>query len=92
MKRIILMVTVALVMAAVMALAGPAFADHGHRHFLITPNEERIAVGPQVCTNPENHEGFSHFHERVHFGTPNEEAFQQDNNPVGFEAVRGCPS
>jgi hypothetical protein len=45
-------------------------------------------VGPQVCTNPQTLTGFSQFHLNVHFGTPNQEAFQ-GSNPVSFRAT-GC--
>jgi|SRR5215207_5432014 len=116
MKRITLLVTVALVMAAMMAASAlPAFADpvvtgdevnvHPHEHSLITPNGEQVAVGPQACgtTEPSNQEGFDQFHVNVHdpateFGgpavtnpaRPNQFAFQQENNPVGFTAGP-CP-
>jgi hypothetical protein len=78
MKRIILLGTVALVMALMMAVAGPASADqivtgddvnvHPHRHFLITPNEKAVSFGPNACgtTKPSNQEGFDQYHVNVH--------------------------
>ncbi len=78
MRRIILLVTVALVMAAMMALAGPAFADHAHN--LITPRTtvEDIGSGQteKCATEPGGHQ----FHNRVHFGTPGTFAFPQSDN------------
>ena len=114
MKRIILLGTVALVMALMMAVAGPASADPiatgdegvnigPHRHFLITPNEQEVSVGPNICgaTEPSSQEGFDQFHLNVHhpalspFGPdvtnparPSQFAFQQENNPVALEANR----
>ena len=43
MRRIILLVTVAAVMAAMMALAGPALADH--QHYLETPGTTVEDIG-----------------------------------------------
>ena len=50
MKRIILLITVALVMAAMMALAGPALAVGLHQHTVNTP-------GPAGTGDPEVAEG-----------------------------------
>ncbi len=114
MRRILLLITVALMMAAIMAASAlPAFADrvvtgdevnvHPHQHFLITPNGEQVAVGPNACgtEEPANQEGFDQFHVNVHNpalspggdpvtdpARPNQFAFQQENNPVGFTAAR----
>ena len=67
MRRIILLVTVALVMAAMMALAGPAFAVH--EHHLITPSGHcvsDVASGQtsRAATAPGGHK----FHHNVHKG------------------------
>jgi hypothetical protein len=87
--HVIMLVTVALVMAAMMAISAlPALAFHPHRHLLTPTNGEEIAVGPQVCENPQTHTGFSQFHSNVHFGTPNQEVFGGDH-PVDFRAS-GC--
>ena len=114
MRRIVLLVTVAAMIAAMMAASAlPAFADrvvtgddvnvHPHRHFLITPNGEQVAIGPNACDTeePSNQEGFDQFHVNVHSpalalggdpvtnpAVPNQFAFQQENNPVGLTATR----
>ena len=79
MKRILLLVTVAVVMAALMALsAGSALAHQTHQHQLTTPepaaeqaNEEAgdplIAQG--LC-GPANHAAFHNFHNNVHADAP----------------------
>ncbi len=67
-KRIILMATVALVMAAMMvAMAMPAFAAHDH--YLVTPGNcvEDIASGQ---TSQTSGGGAHKFHDNVHLGTP----------------------
>ena len=88
-RRVLLMATAALVMVATMAISAlPALAVPPHQHFLTPANGEEIAVGPQVCTNPQTLTGFSQFHLNVHLGTPNQEAFQ-GSNPVSFRAT-GC--
>lgn len=115
MRRVLLLVTVAAMMGAMMVVSAlPAFADrvvtgddvnvHPHQHFIITPNGEQVAVGPEACgaTESPNQEGFDQFHVNVHSptlvpggapvtnpATPNQFAFQQENNPVGFTAA-GC--
>lgn len=76
MRRIILLATVALLMAALMAMSAlPALANHGtgpapnvppHQHYLITGNEKVVRVGPNVCANPNNQLGFNNFHHNVH--------------------------
>jgi len=77
-RRIILVVTVAAVMAAMMALAGPAFADHPHN--LITPGTTVVDIGSgqteKCATEPGGHK----FHDNVHFGTPGTFAFPQSGN------------
>lgn len=79
--------------AGLTGLSLPAYA-HGpdvgpHRHFIVTPNGDRVQVGPGVCENPSAQDGFNHFHGNVHVGTPALEAFQQGSNPVAFAAT-GC--
>jgi hypothetical protein len=91
-RRMLLMATVGLVMAAMVALSAlPALAVvvvPPHQHFLTPANGEEMTVGPQVCTNPQTLTGFSQFHLNVHLGTPNQDAFQ-GSNPVSFRAT-GC--
>ncbi len=71
-RRIVLLFTVAAVMAAMMALAGPALADH--QHYLKTEGitVEDIASGQteKCASEPGGHK----FHENMHKGQP-EEAF-----------------
>ena len=93
MKRIVLMVTVAVVMAAMVVLSGPAFASH--EHYLVTPGTcvEDIASG-QTSKGP-GEGGYHKFHENVHLGTPGMVAFESDNNPVAVYKAGtgpGCPT
>jgi hypothetical protein len=78
MRRFALLVVVALVMATMMALAGPAFADHAHN--LITPGTTVEDIGrgqtEKCATEPGGHQ----FHNRVHFGTPGTFAFPKSGN------------
>jgi hypothetical protein len=73
-----LLFTVAAVMAAMMALAGPAFADHAHN--LITPGHTVVDIGggqtEKCATEPGGHK----FHNNVHIGTPGTSAFPQSGN------------
>jgi hypothetical protein len=89
MKRIILLVTVALVMAAMLALASPAFADHAHN--LITPGTtvENIGSGQteKGCGEP----GYHKFHENVHIGTPGTFAFPQSGNVSVVKTENATP-
>jgi hypothetical protein len=89
MKRIMVLMTVVALMVAMIAISAlPALAVPPHQHFLTPANGEELAVGPQVCTNPETQLGFDEFHLNVHLGTPNQEAFQ-GSNPVSFRPT-GC--
>lgn len=81
--------------AAFFGVAGPASADAPppvapHQHFLVLPDNTQLPVGPDICANPEADQGFFGFHQNIHFGTPNQSAFQNPNNPVGFTAIFGC--
>jgi hypothetical protein len=76
--------------------SGVAFADappavQPHQHFLVLPDGTQLPVGPDICANPADSQGFYGFHQNVHFGTPNQFAFDQGGNPVDFTAVFGCP-
>jgi len=93
MRRIILMVTVAAVMVAMMALTSPAFAEH--KHYLQTPTTcvEDIAKGQTAISDTE-HGGYHRFHENVHTGTPGEPggAFSQGGQvEVGKSETGACP-
>ena len=80
MKRLVLLVVVALATATMMALAGPAFASHDH--YLVTPGTcvGDIAKG-QTAKGP-GEGGYHKYHENVHLGTPGMQAFENENNPV----------
>ena len=90
MRRLLI---VALSLGALAAFgAVPASADHvpPHQHFLVTPDDTMIAVGPDACLfGPSG--AFDQFHFNIHFGTPNLEAFPQLSNPVSFIAPVPCP-
>lgn len=79
MRRIVLLFTVAAVMAAMLALAGPALADHAH--YLATPGTTVEDIGrgqtEKCSTGPGGHK----FHENVHVGQPGQ-AFDNPKNPV----------
>ena len=102
MRRTVLLFTVAAVMAAMLAISSPAFAEHDH--YLVTTRGtcvEDIARG-QTAISDEDHGGYHRFHENVHRGTsedpamPGEFAFAK--NPVNPVAVYkdgtgpGCPA
>lgn len=60
--------------ASVIALvpAGASLADPGlsdvraHQHYLQTPNGDRVAIGPNVCANPDLQDAFNQFHYNIH--------------------------
>lgn len=89
MKRIVLLFTVSAVMAAMMALSGPAFASHDH--YLLTPGTcvEDVASG-QTRKEP-GEDGYHRFHDNVHKGQPGLAAFQKPNNPVSVDGG-SCPA
>lgn len=68
-----ILAAVATALLAVLMLAGPASADPpgtlvdapAHRHFVETANG-LVAVGPQICENPELQEAFNQFHYNIH--------------------------
>jgi len=76
------------VSAVASADAPPPVAPH--QHFLVQPDGSLLPVGPDICANPAADQGFYGFHQNIHFGTPNQSAFQNPNNPVGFTAIFGC--
>jgi hypothetical protein len=94
MKRIISVVTLALVMAAMMAMSAlPALANHGsgpapfvgpHQHYLVTESGKEVRVGPNICAKlerRENQHGFNNFHHNVHVNP---------DHPATVRAT-GCP-
>lgn len=72
------------------ALAAAPSPVPPHQHYLILPDGTLIPVGPNICSNPADAQGFYAFHQNVHMGTPNLFAFQQPNNPIGFTKT-ACP-
>lgn len=54
--------------------AGGALADppdmltdvRPHQHYLVTPDGDRVPVGPNVCDNPDLQQAFNQFHYNVH--------------------------
>ena len=54
--------------------AGAALADPpdalvdvaSHRHFLVTPNGDRVPIGPDICADPDLQDAFNQFHFNVH--------------------------
>ena len=84
MKRILLLVTLAVLMAAMLAVSAlPAIAQPPpHRHFLTTPQgtTHEIAGGIACAAHQP---AFTNFHENVHTGAPGE-AFA--DNPVTITA------
>lgn len=83
--------------ASFFATSGGALAQApapvpAHQHFLVLPDGSLLPVGPDICANAAAAQGFYGFHQNIHFGTPNQFAFQEPNNPVGFTAIRGCPA
>ncbi len=94
MRRILLLVTVAATMAAMMALgAGSAIATTLHQHYLDTPAEGTTAEPGQglsaSCEEPPPapHAAFDNFHAGLH--VQGQQGFNQENNPVSVSA-RKC--
>ena len=78
-RRTVLLFTVVAVMAATMALAGPAFADH--EHYLVTPGITVEDIGSGQTEKCSDEPGGHKFHENMHVGQAGE-AFDNPKNPV----------
>ena len=81
--------------ASLFGLSGGALAAapppiFPHQHFIVQPDGSLLPVGPDICTNPAAAQGFFGFHQNIHTGTPNQFAFQNPNNPVGFTVIGHC--
>lgn len=89
MRRIVLLFTVAAAMAATMALAGPAFADH--EHYLVTPGTTVEDIGSGQTAKCSTDPGGHKFHKNMHTGEP-AEAFANPRNPVsvGKSEIATC--
>jgi len=82
--RILLLSVVVVGSLALVALAGPGFADPNvpditpHQHFVISAKGEWVPIGPQVCpagSSPQLQKAFNQFHVNIHHsenppGTP----------------------
>lgn len=75
MRRIVLLFTVVAVMAAMLAVAGPALADH--EHYLATPGTTVEGIGSGQTEKCSDEPGGHKFHDNVHTGTPGKFAFAQ---------------
>ena len=101
--------TLRLAAASVIALvpAGASLADPNlsdvrrHQHYVLTPNGDRVAVGPDFCANPDLQDAFNQFHYNVHHSatsptTPTETLGPQHGAPGLHDgqgadlAVGGC--
>jgi len=91
MKRIILLATVALLMAAMLAMAGPALAVGLHEHTVNTPGpadtgDPEVARG--TCGHAPHEPAFENLHAHFHLGAGSK-GFGQPSNPV-FITTGGC--
>ena len=82
--RILLLSVVVVGSLALLALAGPGFADPNvpdiqpHQHFVVSAKGEWVPIGPQVCpagSSPQLQNAFNQFHVNIHHsenppGTP----------------------
>ncbi len=82
MRRTILLGTLALVVAAMMALAGPAFANHDHN--LTTPGTTVVDIANGQTEKCASDPGGHKWHENVHIGQAGA-AFTNPNNPVSVD-------
>lgn len=71
----VLLFTVTAVIAAMLALAGPALADHAH--YLVTPGTTVEDIGSGQTAKCRDEPGGHKFHDNVHTGTPGQFAFAQ---------------
>jgi hypothetical protein len=89
MKRIILLATVALVMATMLTMVGPALAVPLHQHTINTPapvgtGDPEVAEG--TCGNAPHDPAFEILHANFHLGAGSK-GFGQPNNPVSITRV-----
>lgn len=91
----LVMATAGLASAAVVGLGQQSWADPAplvgqHRHFIVTPDGSRVAVGPDACGTAWGsslHRAFSQFHANIHAGQAND-AFDHAHNPVDIAGGR----
>jgi hypothetical protein len=90
--------------ASVIALvpAGASLADPGlpnvgrHQHYLVTPDGDLVAIGPDFCANPNLQDAFNQFHFNIHDSRTLTNGPQDGapglHNDVGADmAFLGCP-
>jgi hypothetical protein len=90
MRKFVLVLLVASVLASLGAVPSSAQVVPPHQHFLVASGGMLIPVGPDACSFGPSR-AFDEFHFNIHFGTPNFEAWSQPDNPVGFVAPVPCP-
>lgn len=96
--------TLRLAAASVIALvpAGAALADPNlsdiprHQHYIVTPDGDRVPIGPDFCDDPNLQNAFNQFHNNVHIsGTQNKGpeggAPGLDDGQGADLAATGCP-
>jgi hypothetical protein len=89
MRRIILVLTVAALMAAMLIVSAvPALANH--EHYLETPGTCVEDVASSQTDKGSGEGGHHKFHDNVHKGQPGLEAFENENNPVSVDKGT-CP-
>ena len=75
MRKLVLLATLTVAFAGLLVFTGTGLADPPgmlydpvppHRHFVMTPNGDLRAVGPQICENPSLQQAFTQFHHNVH--------------------------
>ncbi len=89
MRRIVLVVVLAAMMAALGVFSAPAFANH--QHYLLTPGTCVEDVASGQTSKDEGEGGYHKFHDNVHKGQPGTEAFGNSNNPVSVDKG-SCPA
>lgn len=90
MRRIVLVVVVAAIMAVSAAFsASAAFAIH--EHYLLTPGTCIEDVAQGQTSKGEGEGGFHKLHDNVHKGQPGTAAFENPNNPVSVDKG-SCPT
>lgn len=88
-----LVVSGLLVPGGSIALADPNLPDvPRHRHFIVTPNDQLVEVGPRVCDDSSLQRAFNQYHNNLHrsFGVPSDEVRGPRNGAPGLTNERGA--
>ena len=82
---------VRLLAASIIALvpAGPSLADPPstlltiprHQHYVVTPDGDRVPIGPDFCANPDLQGAFNQFHYNIHHNSGAPTLGPQDGAP-----------